>query len=537
MARNYMKDFMQGYDWVDQNKRQDKVQAQRDEDRMRRLSRQEKADKRRDELYQRQTQALDDAEKQKGLVADSYKVDTILDGLRQGDKTAIIQAQEFAANDPRVMKYMMKLQTPEGLQQAEEDISIVEGAFRGEKVGKEATMEATQRLLEPWIDFGEGGENKRLADVYPSPSGKGFLAELEFERDGKTVREPLTTNRGSGKDEQVKEIPADKLMQALNLLKQDINYRRVNLGDTAPVQARAAGQKRALDRKEKYNELDYRQQHKIELENLKMRNKAALEGLKNEATGSGVDGKEFRQHLSDLESLYGRKASIQRGYDPLTGEVIPQENIDQALATVQTAINDRERYVQSFAPQLWEKYRPQIQDSAPQPQQGDGRPPMQAIFGGGQAQGGQPQQQAQGRPGDLIRTQAMPQEVPPPTQQQGRNLTRENMERTDLQNVQGQISQNFNRDNPISKTGGAIEKFFANGAAQVNQALNNVAQVLVIDPARAAASGIVEPFQRFQAWAQSRYANPDEAMSAEALEMYAQESPQDVEMIASALTE
>lgn len=536
MARNYMKDFMQGYDWVDQNKRQAKRDAERAEDRQYKLTRRKTLDKREDNLWERQTQALDDAEEQKGLLADSYKVDTILDGLRQGDETAIIQAQEFAANDPRVMKYMMKLQTPEGLQQAEEDINIVEGAFRGEKVGKEATMEATQRLLEPWIDFGEGGENKRLVDVYPSPSGKGFLAELEFERDGKTVREPLTTNRGSGKDETVKEIPADKLLQALNMLKQDINQRRVQLGDTGPIQARADGQKRALDRKEKYSELDYRQQHKIELENLKQRNKAVLEGLKSEATGTGVDGKEFRQHLSDLESLYGRKASIQRGYDPLTGEVIPQENIDKALATVQTAINDRERYVQSIAPQLWEKYRPAMQDTVPQPQQGDGRPLLQAIFGGWQAQGGQPQQQAQGRPGDLIRTQGMPQEVPPPTQQ-GRNLTRENTQRASLQNVQGQVNQNFNRDNPISKTGDAIERFFANGAAQVNQALNNVAQVLVIDPARAAASGIVEPFKRFQAWAQSRYANPDEALSAEALEMYAQESPQDVEMIASALTE
>ena len=536
MARNYMKDFMQGYDWVDQNKRQDKVQAQRDEDRMRRLSREEKADTRMDELYQRQIQALDDAEEQKGLLADSYKVDTILDGLRRGDETAIIQAQELAANDPRIMKYMMKLQTPEGLQQAEEDVNIIEGAFKGEKVGKQKALDAANRVMEPWINSGEGGENKRLIDLYPAPSGNGFVAELEFERDGKTHREPLTSNRGSGKDETVKEIPADKLLLALNMLKQDINQRRVQLGDTGPIQARAAGQKRALDREEKYNELDYRQQHKIELENLKQRNKAALEGLKNEATGSGVDGKEFRQHLSDLESLYGRKASIQRGYDPLTGEVIPQENIDQALATVQTAINDRERYVQSIAPQLWEKYRPAMQDTVPQPQQGDGRPPIQAIFGGGQAQGGQPQQQAQGRPGDMIRTQGMPQEVPPPTQQV-RNLTRENMQRASLQNVQRQVNQNFNRDNPISKTGDAIERFFANGAAQVNQALNNVARVLVIDPARAAASGIVEPFKRFQAWARSRYSNPDEALSAEALEMYAQESPQDVEMIASALTE
>jgi len=67
--------------------------------------------------------------------------------------------------------------------------------------------------------------------------------------------------------------------------------------------------------------------------------------------------KEFRQHTGKLESLYRSKASIQKGYDPITGDIIPQTQIVAALATIDSAIADAEGYVQSVYPDQWKLYR------------------------------------------------------------------------------------------------------------------------------------------------------------------------------------
>lgn len=80
--------------------------------------------------------------------------------------------------------------------------------------------------------------------------------------------------------------------------------------------------------------------------------------------------KEFRQHTAKLESLYRSKAGIQKGYDPITGSVIPQTQIDAALETINSAIADAEGYVQSVYPEQWKQYR------KPAPTPGAGSEPL-----------------------------------------------------------------------------------------------------------------------------------------------------------------
>lgn len=62
---------------------------------------------------------------------------------------------------------------------------------------------------------------------------------------------------------------------------------------------------------------------------------------------------EFRQYVQDLTGLYKTKASIQKGYDPFTGQMIPQENISNALATIEREIQDSERFIKQYYPNEW----------------------------------------------------------------------------------------------------------------------------------------------------------------------------------------
>ena len=71
--------------------------------------------------------------------------------------------------------------------------------------------------------------------------------------------------------------------------------------------------------------------------------------------GEGLD--DFRSLKGQLEELYGRKASIQKGFDPVTGSVIPQTQIDAAIATIDGGIKDAENYMQQSYPLEWRRYR------------------------------------------------------------------------------------------------------------------------------------------------------------------------------------
>jgi hypothetical protein len=74
-------------------------------------------------------------------------------------------------------------------------------------------------------------------------------------------------------------------------------------------------------------------------------------------SGGGTDGKEFRQWTSKLDGLKKSEASIQKGFDPITGQIIPQTQIDAALNTVRSQIADTENYISTEYPDQWKKYR------------------------------------------------------------------------------------------------------------------------------------------------------------------------------------
>jgi hypothetical protein len=63
------------------------------------------------------------------------------------------------------------------------------------------------------------------------------------------------------------------------------------------------------------------------------------------------------------------RASIEKGYDPITGQVIPQTQIETAKATVNGQIANTERYMQATFPNEWKTYvgtpQPQAQQQQP----------------------------------------------------------------------------------------------------------------------------------------------------------------------------
>ena len=64
------------------------------------------------------------------------------------------------------------------------------------------------------------------------------------------------------------------------------------------------------------------------------------------SSGGGGDLKEFRKEVAGLNSLYKARATIEKGYDPITGQVIPQDQITTAKATIQQQIERQEGIMQ-----------------------------------------------------------------------------------------------------------------------------------------------------------------------------------------------
>lgn len=89
---------------------------------------------------------------------------------------------------------------------------------------------------------------------------------------------------------------------------------------------------------------------------------------KHDIEGGGVDPEDkrtsgFRAEKSHLDALYGRRATIEKGYDPITGEAIPQTQIATAKATIQGQINKAEQYISRQYPDLWKTYNQAQPDS------------------------------------------------------------------------------------------------------------------------------------------------------------------------------
>lgn len=90
--------------------------------------------------------------------------------------------------------------------------------------------------------------------------------------------------------------------------------------------------------------------------------------------------------------------------------------------------------------------------------------------------------------------------------------------------VLGQMSGNIPRDTAITKVNTAPVALVQNG-------LNQLADYFVVEPAKAAASDIAQPFQAFQKWAQTRYKTPGAEKSPQALAEYAKVDPEGAQKI------
>lgn len=82
-------------------------------------------------------------------------------------------------------------------------------------------------------------------------------------------------------------------------------------------------------------------------------------GRGGSGNGGAGDAKEFRMHMSQLNGLYKSLANIQKGVDPITQQVIPQDQIEAAKATITGQINSLESLMEADYPDQWAKYRKQ----------------------------------------------------------------------------------------------------------------------------------------------------------------------------------
>jgi hypothetical protein len=82
-------------------------------------------------------------------------------------------------------------------------------------------------------------------------------------------------------------------------------------------------------------------------------------GRGGSGNGGAGDAKEFRMHMSQLNGLYKSLANIQKGVDPITQQIIPQDQIEAAKATITGQINSLESLMEADYPDQWLKYRKQ----------------------------------------------------------------------------------------------------------------------------------------------------------------------------------
>lgn len=90
-----------------------------------------------------------------------------------------------------------------------------------------------------------------------------------------------------------------------------------------------------------------------------------------EHTGGGGSGgptaeqKGFSTWATKYDGLVKARAAIEKGFDPFTGQALPQTQLDTAKASIQEQIGKTERYMQSTFPNEWRTYA----GAAPAPSQ------------------------------------------------------------------------------------------------------------------------------------------------------------------------
>jgi len=100
-----------------------------------------------------------------------------------------------------------------------------------------------------------------------------------------------------------------------------------------------------------------------------------------EGTGGGgnAEQKGFSTWVTKYDGLMKARASIEKGFDPITGQIIPQTQIETAKATINDQLARTERYMQSTFPNEWRTYAGATQ---PQPKAAPvaQRPPGFDVF-------------------------------------------------------------------------------------------------------------------------------------------------------------
>jgi len=259
MARNYMLDFMQGYQFGDNINRQDRAEVRQDE-----------ATRRSNELQDRQIAKYDkdlgEQEAQKGLNAARYEVATTGDISPETLAKLSPEFQKnYAASSPEVKQELAaKVQNP---QRISEELDLWNGISTALDQGKLPDGEMTKRYLnsagkeELARRGGDDGLERSVFGVIPSPDGSGLMFDLKVTgKDGKSYNAPATEKglaAGNG-DDVVATFPVQKVIKwggdkaALNKM---LEAELIRAGDTTIMAAyqkrQEAAAKRVADREDK----------------------------------------------------------------------------------------------------------------------------------------------------------------------------------------------------------------------------------------------------------------------------------------------
>jgi len=125
-------------------------------------------------------------------------------------------------------------------------------AMSGQGGDYRGAIDSANVLLADYINQGQGGTEKRIKEVLPSQSGRGFYLDLEMKDEkGSFKTAPMTRGRGTADADPVSEVDGAEMMQALGLLKKSIEARLVALGDNSPLERQKEKEKaRAEEAKE-----------------------------------------------------------------------------------------------------------------------------------------------------------------------------------------------------------------------------------------------------------------------------------------------
>lgn len=236
---NFMTGFMDGYNFVDKNRRLDRQEKRLEEDRSRMLTRQQKQDSRNDILWEQQQYDRREKKELWGYEAAAHllKDEEFAGRLQAGENAAVSMFRQTVGQDPRNVALMAMLENPDNHQRLVDDLTTLERGFQGQ-ARKEDILAASNRTFKPFLNYGTGGESKRIVDIFPGKSGEGFYLELEMEDEGgKTKRAPLTPNR-SPEDTHVKEVPAIDGIQAIRMLRRIVDAQILARGGTLAAQSK-----------------------------------------------------------------------------------------------------------------------------------------------------------------------------------------------------------------------------------------------------------------------------------------------------------